>query len=164
VLPQVNSKGLVNLQIRQEVSSILETRDGAVTSFGSTGSPAFSTREVDTTLVVQNGSTVLMGGIIDDAITHTRAGVPYLMDIPVLGWAFRSERNISDRTELLITITPYVILNRDEAEQVTDDFSARIDGLRELQGAMRNRHRMRATGAGGPEEETLEGVPVDERQ
>jgi general secretion pathway protein D len=164
VLPQVNSKGLVNLQIRQEVSSILETRDGAVTSFGSTGSPAFSTREVDTTLVVQNGSTVLMGGIIDDAITHTRAGVPYLMDIPVLGWAFRSERDSTDRTELLITITPYVIRSRDEAEQVTADFSARIDGLRELQDAMRTRHRVRGTGAGGGYEETLEGVPVDERR
>jgi general secretion pathway protein D len=105
-----------------------------------------------------------MGGIIDDAITHTRAGVPYLMDIPVLGWAFRSERNISDRTELLITITPYVIRSREEAEQVTSDFSSRIDGLRELQDAMRNRHHVRETGSGAPSEEMLEGVPVDERR
>jgi general secretion pathway protein D len=163
VLPQVNSKGLVNLQIRQEVSALLETRDGAVTSFGSTGSPAFSTREVDTTLVVQNGSTVLLGGIIDDAITHTRTGVPYLMDIPVLGWAFRSERDTTDRTELLLTITPYVIRSRDEAEMVTTDFSERIEGLRELQDAMRKRHHVRQTGAGRTEEE-IEGVPVDERR
>ena len=163
VLPQVNSKGLVNLQIRQEVSALLETTQGTVTSFGSTGSPAFSTREIDTTLVVQNGSTVLLGGIIDDSISHGRSGVPYLMDIPVLGWAFRSERNTTTRTELLLTITPYVIRSRDEAEGVTDDFSERIQGLRELQDAMRKRHRIRATGA-GTTEETTEGVPVDERR
>jgi general secretion pathway protein D len=164
VLPQVNSKGLVNLQIRQEVSAIKETRDGAEVSFGETGSPAFTKREVDTTLVVQNGSTVLIGGIIDDAITHTRGGVPYLMDIPVLGWAFRSERNITARVELLITITPYVIRTREEAVSVTEDFSSRIDGLRELQDAMRNRRRMRSTGAGTLDEADLEGVPVDERR
>jgi general secretion pathway protein D len=164
VLPQVNSKGLVNLQIRQEVSAVLETQDGAQTSFGETGSPAFSTREVETTLVVQNGATVLIGGIIDDQITHTRGGVPYLMDIPVLGWAFRSERNINNRTELLITITPYVILNREEADSVTEDFSSRIDGLRQLQDAMRSRHRIRATGAGNGGLDSFEGVPIDERR
>jgi len=164
VLPQVNSKGLVNLQIRQEVSAVLETQDGAQTSFGETGSPAFSTREVETTLVVQNGATVLIGGIIDDQITHTRGGIPYLMDIPVLGWAFRSERNINNRTELLITITPYVILNREEADSVTEDFSSRIDGLRQLQDAMRSRHRVRETGAGRAGATDFEGVPIDERR
>jgi general secretion pathway protein D len=163
VLPQVNSKGLVNLQIRQEVSAVLETRDGAQTSFGSTGSPAFSTREIDTTLVVNDGATVLMGGIIDDTITHTRAGVPYLMDIPVLGWAFRSERDINARTELLITITPYVVRNREEAEMVTEDFSSRIDGLRELRDAMRSRRQIRTAAPPLEESGTLEGVPVDER-
>ena len=125
---------------------------------------AISTREVETTLVVQNGATVLIGGIIDDQITHTRGGVPYLMDIPVLGWAFRSERNINNRTELLITITPYVILNREEADSVTEDFSSRIDGLRQLQDAMRSRHRVRETGAGHEGMDSYEGVPIDERR
>jgi general secretion pathway protein D len=163
VLPQVNSKGLVNLQIRQEVSAILQTTSGAVTSFGSTGSPAFSTREIDTTLVVQNGSTVLLGGIIDDSISHTRSGVPYLMDLPVLGWAFRSERDTNDRTELLLTITPYVIRSREEAETVTADFSERIQGLRELQNAMRRRQHIRPTSAGRIEEQNEEGIPMEER-
>ena len=65
VLPQVNSKGLVNLQIRQEVSAV------AAQAFGNTNSPSFTTREAETTLVVQDGDTVIIGGIIDDSISSS---------------------------------------------------------------------------------------------
>src|SRR5262249_29791513 len=58
VLPQVNSKGLVNMQIRQEVSDVQPGEQ----SFGNTNSPAFVTREAETTLVVQDGETVIIGG------------------------------------------------------------------------------------------------------
>jgi general secretion pathway protein D len=157
VLPQVNSQGLVNLQIRQEVSAVLQTAAGAVTSFGNTGSPAFSTREAETTVVVQDGETVLIGGIIDDSIQHTRSGIPFLMDIPVVGRAFRSDSDTVDRTELLVTITPSVIRNKDEARGVTDEYSDRIEGLTELRRAMearRHRHMRRrsvdGTEAGTP--------------
>src|SRR4030095_15608168 len=125
VLPQVNSKGLVNLQVRQEVSAVLQQ------VFGNTNSPSFSTREAETTLVVQDGGTVIIGGIIDDQIRGGRSGVPYLMDVPVLGRLFRSDNDTTDRTELLITITPSVIHNKEEARDVTDDFTSRIDGLAE---------------------------------
>jgi general secretion pathway protein D len=158
VLPQVNSKGLVNLEIRQEVSDVGDAE------FGATGSPSFVTREVNTTLVVQNGETVLIGGIIDDRIVHGRSGVPYLMDIPVLGRAFRTERDSVERIELLITITPFVIRNREEARQVTDDFSARIEGLRELRDAMhtlQGTRREREPAYEVPDH--LYGTPMDER-
>ena len=139
VLPQVNSKGLVNLQVRQEVSAV------ASQSFGATNSPSFLTREAETTLVVQDGATVIIGGIIDDSINSTRSGVPYLMDVPVLGRLFRSDNDATDRTELLITITPSVIHNKEEAREVTDDFTSRIDGLAELRRAMESRrHRGRS--------------------
>ncbi len=135
VLPQVNSKGLVNLQIRQEVSSVSQQ------AFGATNSPSFLTREAETTLVVQDGATVIIGGIIDDAINTTRSGVPYLMDVPVLGRLFRNDDDATDRTELLITITPSVIHNKEEAREVTDDFTSRIDGLAELRRAMESRRQ-----------------------
>src|SRR5262249_22789297 len=135
VLPQVNSKGLVNLQVRQEVSDVAQQ------SFGTTNSPSFTTREAETTMVVQDGSTVIIGGIIDDAISGVRTGVPYLMDVPVLGRFFRQDSDTTTRTELLITITPYVIHNREEARDVTDDFSSRIEGLADLRRAMESRRR-----------------------
>src|SRR5262249_8264690 len=137
------SKGLVNLQVRQEVSDVAQQ------SFGTTNSPSFTTREAETTMVVQDGSTVIIGGIIDDAISGVRTGVPYLMDVPVLGRFFRQDSDTTTRTELLITITPYVIHNREEARDVTDDFSSRIEGLVELPPAMESR-RSRGNSGGTP--------------
>src|SRR5262249_59158039 len=135
VLPQVNSKGLVNLQIRQEVSAVAQQ------VFGNTNSPSFSTREAETTMVVQDGGTVIIGGIIDDSISSDRRGVPYLMEVPVLGRLFRSDNDMTTRTELLITITPTVIHNRDEAREVTDEYTSRIEGLTELRRAMESRRQ-----------------------
>jgi general secretion pathway protein D len=134
ILPQVNSKGLVNMEIRQEVSAV-----GSPT-FGSTNSPSFTTREAETTVVVQDGETVLIGGIITDSITHNRTGVPYLMDIPVLGWAFRVNTDTTDRVELLILISPYVVRSREEAHEVTDEFANRLQGLKRMGEALRARH------------------------
>ena len=136
ILPQVNSKGLVNMQIRQEVSDVLPGQ----TSFGNTNSPAFSTREAETTVVVQDGETVLIGGIIDDSVTHGRSGVPYLMDVPVVGVLFRTTSDSTRRTELLIAITPYVVRDRDDARVVTDDFADQLQGFRRMGEMMRRRH------------------------
>jgi general secretion pathway protein D len=134
ILPQVNSKGLVNMQIRQEVSAVGNP------SFGSTNSPSFSTREAETTVVVQDGETVLIGGIIDDAITHNRNGIPFLMDTPVLGVLFRTTSDTSNRTELLIAITPYVVRDREDARVVTDDFADQMQGFRRMGEMMRRQH------------------------
>ncbi|HYV56746.1 MAG TPA: type II secretion system secretin GspD [Candidatus Nitrosopolaris sp.] len=146
ILPQVNSKGLVNMQIRQEVSAVGQQ------SFGSTNSPSFSTREAETTLVVQDGESVIIGGIIDDEVTHTRSGVPFFMDIPVIGVAFRNTKDNTQRTELILLITPYVIRTRDDAREVTDAFAERIQGLLRIRQAMaaRKLHHQEPTEDPGP--------------
>ncbi|MCW5892309.1 MAG: hypothetical protein KIT14_17445, partial [bacterium] len=156
VLPQVNSKGLVNLQIRQEVSAV------ASPSFGATNSPSFSTREAETTLVVQDGNTVLIGGIIDDTLSRNTSGFPYLMDVPVLGRFFRSDSDSIQRTELLITITPYVILNREQAVDVTDDFSSRIHGLQALRRAMAERRARGRKARRGDMPQLVEPPPFED--
>jgi general secretion pathway protein D len=128
IVPQVNSAGLVNMEITQEVSAV------GSPSFGDTNSPSFTSREAETTVVVQDGQSVLIGGIIDDQMTRSRRGVPFLMDIPVLGRFFRTESEGMDRTELIILITPHVIRDRQEAQAVTAEFEERIRGLKELIG------------------------------
>ena len=60
IIPQVNSQGLVNLQVKQEVSKV------GASNFGATGSPAFDTRDAETTAVVQDGETLVIGGIISE--------------------------------------------------------------------------------------------------
>ena len=128
ILPQINSAGLVNMEITQEVSAVGDE------SFGDTSSPSFTSRQAETTVVVQDGQSVLIGGIIDDQMTRSRRGVPFLMDIPVLGRFFRTESEVLDRTELLILLTPPVIRDRREAQSVTEEFEERVRGLKELIG------------------------------
>jgi len=123
ILPQVNSEGLVNMQISQEVSAV------GSANFGSTGSPSFLTREAETTLVVQDGDGILIGGIIDEQRQTSRSGVPFIMDIPVIGRLFRFDRATQVRTELLILITPHVIRTRDESLRVTERYKRGFTAL-----------------------------------
>jgi len=128
IVPQINSAGLVNMEIRQEVSAVGDQ------VFGNTNSPSFTSRETETTVVVQDGESVLIGGIIDDQVQRVRRGVPFLMEVPVLGRIFRTETDQVDRTELIILITPHVIRNRKEARSVTEEFEERIQGLKGMLG------------------------------
>jgi general secretion pathway protein D len=124
VLPQVNSEGLVNMQIRQEVSQIASATTGGIAS------PTFSTRESETTVVVQSGETIVIGGIIDDTVDRSRTGVPYLMDIPVIGRAFRVDTDSVKRTELVVLLTPHVVRDRQESRSATEAFLSRLKGMR----------------------------------
>ena len=126
ILPQVNSAGLVNLEIRQEVSAVGQEE------FGRTNSPSFVSREAETTVVVQDGESVVLGGIIDEQTRRTRSGVPYLMNAPILGRLFRVDSERTERTELIILITPHVIRNRQELHSVTSEFSGRIRSLKKM--------------------------------
>ncbi|MBU6281373.1 hypothetical protein KGQ64_03945, partial [bacterium] len=120
VLPQVNADGLVNLQVRQEVSDVDKNFQS------STGSPAFTTRETETTAVVQNGDSLLIGGIIQEVTSRGRSGVPYLMDIPGIGRLFRIDSDTARRVELIVLLSPKVIRNRAEALQVTQEYKDRL--------------------------------------
>lgn len=120
ILPQVNADGLVNLQVRQEVSDVDESFKS------STGSPAFIVREAETTAVVQDGDALLIGGIIQEITSRSRAGVPYLMDIPVMGQLFRLDTSTVRRVELIILLTPHVVRNRAEALEVTQSYKDRL--------------------------------------
>ena len=123
IIPQVNSQGLVHLQVKQEVSDV------GAPSFGNTNSPSFTTRDAETTAVVQDGDTLAIGGIISDTKRRDRAGIPYLMDLPVLGRLFGTTNDATDRTELVMLITPHVVRNRDEAQAVTEAFKDKVYGV-----------------------------------
>ena len=124
VLPQVNSEGLVNMQIHQEVSQVKKEITGGIDS------PTFSTRESETTVVVQSGESILIGGIIDDIVDRSRSGIPFLMDIPVVGRAFRVDSDNVRRTELIVLVTPHVVRDRQESRNATEAFKSRLKGMR----------------------------------
>jgi general secretion pathway protein D len=144
IIPQVNSQGLVHLQIKAEVS-----QRGADVQIGATGNlfPSFDTRDAETTAVVQDGETLVFGGIITERKSRSRVGLPYLMDIPVLGWFFGTTTDEVDRTELVMLITPHVIRNKEEARNVTDEFKQKLSTIRS---ELEKKKASGAAGAGQP--------------
>ena len=139
VIPQVNSQGLVNLQILAEVS-----QPGELVQVGPDKFPSFLTRQAETTAVVQDGDTLVIGGIITDNRSRGRFGIPYLMDIPVLGRFFGTTTDKSERTELVMLITPHVIRSREEARVATDEFKSKVSTVRnELERLEQDRAKLR---------------------
>ncbi len=132
VVPQVNSEGLVNMSLNLEVSEINKGTTAELANLAAQ-SPTFQTRKAETTVVVHSGETLVIGGIIRETHDQSSSGVPYLMDIPVLGQLFRSRSSGDRRTELIVLITPFVVRDREEAKSVTQVFKRRVDSvLREV--------------------------------
>ena len=110
----------MNLEISQEVSSVSQTTSSGIDS------PTISQRKIETSVQVVDGSTIALGGLIQDQSTRGRSGVPILKDVPVLGAAFRTKSDSRQKTELLVLITPRVVRNGNEARQVSEEFRRRL--------------------------------------
>lgn len=134
VTPRVNSSGLVILDIDQEVSDVVLTTTSGIDS------PTISQRRIGTSVAVGSDQTVALGGLIQDDLEEIRSGVPLLKDIPIFGWLFGATTTISDRTELLVLITPKVLTNQQEAAAATDELRNRLRALEPLQAKIRNNH------------------------
>ncbi|MFT5438334.1 MAG: general secretion pathway protein D [Alphaproteobacteria bacterium] len=115
VTPRLNASGVINLEIDQQVNT------AKVTTSSGIDSPTIAQRRLTSTVVVNSGETVALGGLINDEQNDSVSGIPLLASIPFLGKLFSSTTETSRRTELLILITPRVISNREEARAVTND-------------------------------------------
>ena len=123
VTPRVNAGGLVTMDIEQEVSDAVTTTTSLIVS------PTIQQRLIRTTVAIQSGETVALGGLIRDSKTSSKSGVPILQHLPLLGPLFRDTANTADRTELLVLITPRVIRNMQEARDVTEELRRRFRTL-----------------------------------
>jgi general secretion pathway protein D len=103
VRPTLNAQGLVVMEITQSISNVVE--GGSEVE----GTPAIFERTLSTEVVARSGETILLGGLISEVINETVAKVPGLGDIPWLGGLFRSTTQSTERTELVIMITPRVL-------------------------------------------------------
>jgi general secretion pathway protein D len=124
VKPRVNSGGLVVMDIMQEVTDI-----GALDA--ATGQRSFLKRSVESTVAIQSGDTIILGGLIQDRKTDGNSGVPYLSKLPIIGPLFGSKGEDSERTELLVTISPRAINQYKDFEKVGDEFRDKMQSLTE---------------------------------
>lgn len=112
VRPQINSGGAITLFLKQEVSSL----DGVSTAAFS--EPVFSTREIETTVLVDDGEIVALGGLLDETETVDEERVPLLGDIPFLGKLFRNKARGRDRTNLMVFIRPRIVSSAEDARAI----------------------------------------------
>jgi general secretion pathway protein D len=131
ITPRVNSSGLITLDIDQEVSDVKPTTTSTINS------PTIAQRRIISSVVVQDGQTVALGGLIQDREQRARSGVPLLSDIPVLGLLFSSTTNADTRTELLVLLSPKIIRNGQDAQDMTEDLRNRMRTVKPLEARVR---------------------------
>ncbi len=125
VLPRINSGGMVNMEIKQEVIDV-----GPIDS--ATSQRSFLQRSVTSKVVVKSGQTLVLGGLIRDNRTEGQSGIPVLYKIPVLGALFGNTEELVDRTELIVLITPRVVRDSQEADQVTEEIKRKMQEVAPL--------------------------------
>jgi general secretion pathway protein D len=124
VTPHINERGLVTMDIYQEVSEQAEDVEVAGQSF-----PSFFKRVVQTTLTVKHGQTIVLGGLIRENRSDASSGIPWLARLPLIGFIFGATRDAFDKTELIILLTPIVIVDLDDVDAVTDGFKSRVNSV-----------------------------------
>lgn len=126
VTPRVNNGGMVIMDVNQEVSSVDRTTTSSIDS------PTINQRQIKTTIAVRSGETIVLGGLIQDDAQDSKAGVPGLRKVPLIGWLFGSESNSKVRTELLVLITPTAILDDSDAREATEELKRKMKGLQKV--------------------------------
>jgi general secretion pathway protein D len=113
VRPQINSGGAIKLFLRQEVSSVA----GPVSSNSS--DLIINKREIETTVTVDDGDILALGGLLDDNERRTIEKIPLLGDLPGIGQLFRSKAKSRSKTNLMVFIRPTILRNREDAQALT---------------------------------------------
>ncbi len=117
ITPQITEGDYVKLNIFQEISAVKDTPESVLTTVG----PTTTKRSTKTTIVVKDGHTVVIGGLMQEKEEKSTARTPILGDIPVLGWLFKFERVSKDKTNLLVFLSPHVIKETPQLSKITED-------------------------------------------
>jgi type II secretory pathway component GspD/PulD (secretin) len=124
VTPRISANDYIWLRVVPEVSSFFgkdtETIDGQIFT-----ADIFDFRHIETQVLIPNANTLVMGGMVKDSPNASYTKVPFLGDIPVLGYAFRSENKTLDKDNLLIFITPTIVKDTDFMPATTEFLKSR---------------------------------------
>lgn len=126
IRPQIGEGNTVRMTIFQESSAVLSTTAAGTTNAG----PSTTKRSIESTVVVDDGSVLVLGGLIEDTYNDTKSKVPLLGDIPVVGGLFRSEQRSRRKTNLMVFLRPVVMRNQEASDRISMD---RYDLIRGLQ-------------------------------
>ena len=129
ITPQISRDRLVRLNIAQEVTKLDQTNSTAITAAIGDRPTTFK-RTISTTVLVQDGNTVVIGGLIDDSLSLTEYKVPCIGDVPGMGWLFKSRTKNREKTNLFVFMTPHVVAHPKEGEAIYRSKEEQMDRIR----------------------------------
>ncbi|MBI1390853.1 MAG: hypothetical protein GC154_20680 [bacterium] len=124
VVPRINDEDTVTINVNLETGQVLDQFSLKVNG---SEIPAFARRTVTTELTVNNEETAVLSGVIDQSVTKVDDGIPGLMHIPVIGSLFKSHSNKSSNKELMVFITPYILNDKDDRQDVLKRQQKRLE-------------------------------------
>ncbi|QPK64640.1 type II secretion system secretin GspD [Methylomonas sp. LL1] len=126
IRPRVNAGGLVLMDILQTVNNAIANTVSTIDS------PQIQKREIESSVAIQSGETIVLGGLIKEDNTHNRSGVPLLHEIPLIGPLFGGTTRNKDKSELVVLITPRVVNSRQDAQSITDEFRRKLSSIYQI--------------------------------
>ena len=123
VLPRVHANGLVQLEIEQEISNVVNPGQQTLT-------PTIAQRRIHSTVAVTSGQTVLLGGLISEEQDNSKEGIPGLNQIKYLGDLLGNTSKSRNRQEIIVFIRPVVVRNGVDQQAVTQEFRERLETMR----------------------------------
>jgi len=124
VKPRINEGGLVSIELNQEISDY-----STIKLYSNEDQIIINKNDVTTNLVVQDGQTIIIGGLIREKTSDSNAGIPWLNKIPVLGYLFGNTKDESNRSEIVILLTPRVMKSIQDAGEVTSEYKEKFYSL-----------------------------------
>jgi len=130
VTPRVNANGMVIMEIKQIVSSVVNVpATGATQTQQQT--PTIDKKEIESSVAVRDGESIVLGGLIDEQDTENRGGIPFLYDLPLIGPLFGSTSHDKTKNELVVLITPRVVKSKQDSRLISDEFKRKLTGIYE---------------------------------
>ena len=118
VTPSVNAGNIVTMQVAQTITDVAKS--------STDNQPTFTQRQLGTKVAIRSGETLVLGGLIKDNTSTAKTGIPLLQDIPVAGKLFGSNTVTTNRTELLVILTPRVIRSDEDARELNEEVRGRM--------------------------------------
>lgn len=121
ITPRIGDKGRILLDVEQEASDVVPTNTSTIDS------PTIQQRRIKTTVAVNDGEGLILGGMIQDRADNARDQIPLVGQVPVLGNLFKNKLDQIARTELLVAITPRIVKDTGQVRAITEEFRAKIN-------------------------------------
>ena len=114
------------MKLKQIVSSVVPVKEATTTQ---QQSPTINKKEITSSVAVNDGETIVLGGLISDDIADNKNGVPFFYQLPIIGALFGATDKTDIKTELVILITPRVVKSKQDSRVISNEFKRKLTSI-----------------------------------